>query len=174
MSNPPAPAHAGRHFRDLAISLVVLLIPLAAVVALFRLRGGEDTVVVDPSTAVAEARRESFPVAEPQGLSEQWRPISAAYQPKADGATLRIGYLTPAGGALQLVESTEPVDPLLIRELGDNTRPTGVMPAGSRSWDAYDVRGDEHALVAVENGRTLIVIGRADVAELEHLAAALG
>ena len=44
----------------------------------------------------------------------------------------------------------------------------------TRTWDTYEIRGgSERALVATEPGRTLIVLGQADVAELEHLAAAL-
>lgn len=159
--------------RDLVISLIVLLIPLAVIVAVFRLRGGEDAVVVDPSPAIADAQRASFPVAVPARLDPRWRPVSATFQPHERGATLRIGYLAPSGGGVQLVESTEPVDGVLIRELGDDTRPRGVVTLGGRSWDSYQARGDERALVAEEENRTLIVIGRADVAELEHLAGAL-
>jgi hypothetical protein len=171
----PAPTRGGgRRFRDMAISLIVLLIPLAAFVAIFRLRGGEDVVVVDPATAVAQAQSASaFPVAPPRGLDEAWRPVSAVFQPKEQGATLRIGYLTPTGAGVQLIESSEPVDPLLIRELGDQVRPLGVVTVGARTWDHYEVRGGERALVAKEPGRTLIVVGAADVAELEYLAAAV-
>ena len=42
-----------------------------------------------------------------------------------EGATLRVGYLTPTGGHLQLIESTEAAEVLLARELGDGPRPTG-------------------------------------------------
>jgi hypothetical protein len=158
----------------MVLSLVVLLIPLAAFVAIFRLRGGEDVVVVDPATAVAEAQRASaFPVAPPRDLDGEWRPVSAVFQAKDQGATLRIGYLTPTGAGVQLIESSEPVDALLIRELGDQVRPMGVVTVGARTWDRFAVRGGEQALVAKEPGRTLIVVGAADVAELEHLAAAV-
>src|SRR5262245_3760844 len=51
-----APAHRGRTTRDMVVSLVVLLIPMTLVVLLFRLRGGEDAVTVDPATAISQAQ----------------------------------------------------------------------------------------------------------------------
>ena len=171
----PTPARAERRYRDMVISLVVLLVPIAVFLVLFRFSGDEEALIVDPGNAIAEAQRAAaFPVAVPGDPGEGWRSVSAAFQPKEQGATLRIGYLSPSGGGIQLVESSEPTDPLLIRELGDQTRPTGFTTVGSRTWDTYEIRGgSERALVATEPGRTLIVVGQADVAELEHLAAAL-
>jgi Protein of unknown function (DUF4245) len=157
----------------MAISLVVLLIPLALVVAVFRLRGGEDVVVVDPGPAISQAAG-AFTVSVPKGLGDGWKPVTAQFHRETGGALLRVGYVTPGGGGVQLVESTEPVDGLLIRELGDQTRPTGTVAIGGLEWRSYDVRGDERALVRTEDGRTLIVIGQADAAELHALAAALG
>jgi hypothetical protein len=157
----------------MAISLVVLLVLLALVVALFRLRGGEDVVVVDPGPAIAQAARE-LAVSEPKNLGDGWKPLTAQFHREAGGATLRVGYLTPGGGGLQLIESNEPVDGLLSRELGNQVRPTGTVMVGAVEWRSYDVRDDERALVRAEASRTLIVVGRADPAELTTLAAAVG
>lgn len=158
----------------MALSLIVLLIPLAIIVTIFRVRGGEDVVIVDPGPVVAEARASgAFPVAEPQGLAGGWRPISAAFSVGGSGALLRIGYLTPDDGAIQLIESSQPVDALLIRELGDQVRPLGEVAVGARNWDSYQVRGSERAIVQKESGRTTIVIGQAELAELVALAASL-
>src|SRR5258705_12992171 len=103
---PATPSRAGRSGRDMAISMVVLLIPLALVVAIFRLRGGEDVQIVDPSSAIASAQSAKlFPVAAPTGLAAGWRPLSAQFA--RDGATgaLRVGYLTPNDGQGQLIET---------------------------------------------------------------------
>ena len=112
-------------------------------------------------------------MAVPTGLAEGWRTVSANFAEGADGATLRLGYLTPDDGAMQLIESSEAVDPLLIRELGDNVRPAGTVAAGSASWDSYEARGNERAIVRKDAGRTMIVIGNAAVADLQNVAASL-
>ena len=158
----------------MVISLLVLLIPLALIVGLFRLRGGEDPVVVDPSGAIAEARAAgAFPVGAPTGLTGEWRAVSALFRREADGAVLRVGYVTPNGGAVQLIESNQPAEALLRRELGDHTRPIGTVEVRGRQWQSHEVRGDERALVLTGADRTLIVIGRAELDELRQLAAAV-
>src|SRR5262245_42556363 len=126
---PEAPGRAfGRRPRDMALSLLVLLIPVALFVALFRFRGGEDVTMVDPAPAIAQARTAgAFPVLEPAGLASGWRPVNATFRRDGAVATLRLGYLTPTGGALQLIESDEPTEPLLGRELGAPVRPTGPV-----------------------------------------------
>jgi hypothetical protein len=167
----PATRGAAGRPRDLIISLVVLLVPVLVIVAIFRLRGGEDAVTVDPGPALAEARAAgAFGVAEPAGLGPGWRPVSARFQRESDGAVLRIGYLTPSGGGVQLIESSRPADALLDRELGAGTRPAGPRTVGEHTWQAYATRAGEPALVRTEPGRTLIVIGRTSEDELIALA----
>jgi hypothetical protein len=86
------------------LSLIVALIPLALVVAVFRLRGGEDTVVVDPAPAIAQAQAANlFPVLSPQGLGSDWKPVSSGFQTSDGQGTLRVGYITPSGGTVQVV-----------------------------------------------------------------------
>jgi hypothetical protein len=166
---------ARRTARDLVISLIVLLIPIAFIVALFRLKGGEDPVVIDPSPAMAQAEAAGqFPVSRPGGLAEGWRPVSAVFRREDTGAILRVGYLTPSGAGVQLIESNQPAEDLLRRELGDPVRPTGTVDIAGRQWQSYEVRGDEHALVRTGPDRTVIVIGRGGPDELRALAAALG
>lgn len=158
----------------MALSLVVLLIPVAVMVALFRLKGGERMVTVDPQPALSQARAHgAFSVAEPTGLTEGWATVSAEFQTKPQGATLRIGYVTPTGGALQLIQSSEPFDALVARELGDRRQPAGSVTHNGLVWQDFSVRKGERALVASPPGRTLIVIGRAEAAEIEALAAAV-
>jgi hypothetical protein len=166
---------ARRTARDLVISLLVLLVPIAFIVAVFRLQGGEDPVVIDPSPAMAQAEAAGeFPVSRPDGLAEGWRPVSAVYRREDTGAILRVGYLTPAGAGVQLIESNQPAEDLLRRELGDSVSPTGTVDISGRQWQSYQVRGDERALVQTGQDRTLIVIGRGGSDELRALAASLG
>jgi Protein of unknown function (DUF4245) len=166
---------ARRTGRDLVISLVVLLVPIAFIVAVFRLQGGEDPVVIDPSPAMAQAEAAGeFPVSRPEALTEGWRPVSAVYRREDTGAILRVGYLTPNGAGVQLIESNQPTESLLRRELGDSVRPTGAVDISGRPWQSYEVRGGEHALVQTGPDRTMIVIGRSGPEELRALAASLG
>jgi hypothetical protein len=171
----PPPRRAGHTGRDMTISLMVLLIPLALVVAVFRLRGGEDTVIVDPSQAIASARSAAlFPVDAPHGLGNGWRPLSAQFTRK--GSTtgeLRVGYLTPTDGQLQLIESNEDAASLSSREFGDGARLTATTTVAGAPWQVYEVRVDEKALVLTTPQRTLIVIGHADSTELAALATAV-
>lgn len=154
----------------MALSLIVLLIPVAVIVGLFRLRGGEDVVTVDPAPAIAQAQAANVvPITVPHGLSGQWRTVTAVY---ASG-TLRVGYVTPSGGGVQVIESNEPEQSLLDRELGGDQRLLGEVRVGGASWRSLQVRGDERALVLTEPRRTLVVVGHADLAELRTLAAAV-
>ena len=165
---------AGRTGRDMAISMLVLLIPLGLVVALFRLRGGEDAVVVDPSAAISSAQSAGlFPVGVPKNLGGGWRPQSAQFTRVGNTGELRVGYLTPRGGQLQLIESNEDIASLSSRELGNRAGVTGTATIAGAPWPAYQVRGDEKALVRTTPQRTVIVIGQADAAELETLATAV-
>jgi len=158
----------------MTLSLMVLLIPLALIVAVYRFRGGEDVVVVDPAPAIAQARAaQLFPVAAPQGLPADWRPVSAVFQSSGGVGALRVGYITPSGGAVQLIESNENAGSLLARELGDQVRPQGDVTVNGKTWRSSTVRGDESALVDTSSERTVIVVGQAGLDEMTKLAQSL-
>jgi hypothetical protein len=158
----------------MTLSLIVLLIPVALIVGVFRLRGGEDVVVVDPAPAISQARAANlFALAEPQALGSDWRSISATFQQSDGVGTLRVGYLTPSGGGVQLIESNEEAGSLLARELGDQVRTQGQVTVNGKAWQSSVVRGGERALVDTSAERTVIVIGRADLPELTVLVQSL-
>ncbi|MEU4478603.1 DUF4245 family protein [Micromonospora sp. NPDC023966] len=175
---PPArkeKARSERSPKDMALSLLVLLVPIALLLAFYRgFLGGDAPVTVDPAPAFEQARSaNAFPVAEPQGLGSDWRTVSARYQAESGGGTLRIGYLTPEGRGAQLVESNVPAEKLLPAELSEG-QPQGPadLPGGA-SWQRYTARGNEQALVLLESNRTVLVVGDAGEAELRELATAL-
>jgi hypothetical protein len=176
-----SPRGADRTGWDMAKSLAVLLIPILLIGALLRACGSSDPTVVDTTQAIDDARSSAlFAVVTPQGLDEGWRPVQATFRRAGEGqGTLRLGYLTPAGGqALVIVSNEEPAE-LLARELGDQVRPQGEVSINGRVWDASIVRGDEHALVDLGGTRgapavrTVIVVGDAPLDELTALAASL-
>jgi hypothetical protein len=175
----PVPAKKGkqrseRSPRDMALSLLVLLIPIALVLGFYRLvLDGDDPISVDPAPAVAEARAAGlFPVLEPVGLPDDWHVSTATFRRTADGAILRIGYVGPGGDPVQLVESNVPSATLLPAELG-KTGPGGTVKAGGRSWQRYETRPNEDAIVLADKDRTVIIVGATSIENLTVLANAL-
>jgi hypothetical protein len=176
--DPPArrdPGRSERSPRDMALSLLVLLVPIALLLAFYRgFLGGDQPSTVDPAPAIEQARAaNAFPVSEPTGLGSGWRTVSASYQAVLGGANLRIGYLTPDGGTAQVVQSNVPPERLLPAELTAQGQPQGQADLGGRNWQRYTGRGNEQALVLLEPDRTVIVVGDARESELRQLAGAL-
>src|SRR5688572_17049634 len=83
--------------KDMAVSLLVLLVPIALLLLFYRfVLDGDEPVPVDPAPTVATARAANlFPISEPSGLDDGWTPVSAAWQQVDGGRVLRIGYVTP-------------------------------------------------------------------------------
>lgn len=160
--------------KDMAISLLVLLIPIALLIGFYRVfLGGDQPAVVDPAPTLAQARSiNAFPVGEPVGLPKGWRTVTATLQRPEGAVTLRLGYLSPDGGAVQVVQSNVSADRLLPTELTAKGQPQGATEVAGRSWQVYTARAGERALVLMEPGRTVIVVGSARESELRDLAGA--
>jgi hypothetical protein len=161
--------------KDMALSLLVLLIPIALLLAFYRLvLGGDDPITVDPAPAIAEARSAAaFEVLEPAGLGDDWAVSTATFRRTEGGAVLRIGYVDPDGDPIQLVQSNIASATLVPAELG-STGPGGTVKAGTRTWQGYQTRPGEQAIVLIDKGRTVIVVGKTELPQLQKLAAALG
>ncbi|MCG5444651.1 DUF4245 domain-containing protein [Micromonospora sp. NIE79] len=175
---PPRPAASGKSERspkDMAISLLVLLVPIALLLAFYRgFLGGDQATTVDPAPAIEQARSANvFPVTQPQGLGSDWTTVSARYQTVEGGANLRLGYLTPEGRGVQLLQSSVPADRLLPAELTSQSQPQGPTELAGRTWQLYTARGNQQALVLLEPTRTVIVVGDARDNELRELAGSL-
>ncbi len=156
----------------MALSLAALLIPIFLLLGAYKLVfSGDAPIPYDASGTWATARHSAhFPVLEPAGLPPKWTVISATY---GDG-TLRVGYVTPGGAGLQLVESDQPVDRLLPAELGTDAKPGNLINIDAGQWREYPVaRNGDRALVLADNGRTTVVIGTASEAELRTFVDAL-
>jgi hypothetical protein len=178
--SPAEPVTVGkrgmRSPRDMAMSLAVLLVPIALLLLFYRLvLDGDKPVSVDAQPAIQQAQAAmQFDVTVPRDLGADWHTVSATFQRHEDGAaTLRLGYVDPDRDPVQLVESSKPTALLLPVELGKNPKATGTFVAGSRAWQRYDARPGESALLLIEKGRTVIVVGSAETGTLEKFAAAL-
>ncbi|XVV12015.1 DUF4245 domain-containing protein [Actinoplanes sp. CA-131856] len=176
---PEAPARLergqARSPKDMAMSLLVLLVPIALLLIFYRtVLNGDAPITVDPAPALQEAQRANiFPVLQPTGLGDDWHVSAATFRRQTDGATLRIGYVDPDKDALQLVESNIPSATLLPTELTKEAKPAGEFRSDAGVWRLYDTRPGEKALVLADQTRTVIVIGKSDVDQLEHLAESL-
>ena len=169
---PAANPRSGRPARDMLLSMAVLLIPIFLLVGAYRyFYSGDAPVAVDASQTWATARHSApYPVLAPDGLAKGWTVISATYA----GGTLRVGYVSPGGGGLQLVESDRTGDVLLPAELGTDARPGNLVTIDGRAWRAYPVvHGGGRALVLVDQGRTVVVVGTATDSDLRALAGSL-
>ncbi|MEU7902703.1 DUF4245 domain-containing protein [Actinoplanes sp. NPDC049118] len=166
----------GRSPRDMAMSLGILLLPIALLLLFYRLvLDGDKPVSVDTEPALQQARAAAaFEVVVPQGLGDGWHPVSASFQRGGEGATLRIGYVDPDSDPIQLIESSRPTEALIPVELGRDPEATGTFRDGARTWHRYDARPGESALLLLEKGRTIIVVGTTETESLESFASSLG
>ncbi|MFC6014914.1 DUF4245 domain-containing protein [Plantactinospora solaniradicis] len=171
----PTAIRSQRSTKDIVISLLVLLVPIALVLGFGRVfLGADQPTVVDPAPVIQQARAaNAFPVSEPTGLADEWRTVRADFTRGDSGASLRIGYLSPDDGGLQLVQSNIPAEKLLPAELTESGRPQGATELGGRSWQRYTARPGELALVLLEPDRTVVVVGRVPEADLRQIALSL-
>ncbi|WP_091097795.1 DUF4245 domain-containing protein [Micromonospora citrea] len=162
--------------KDMALSLLILLVPIALLLAFYRgFLGGDQPITVDPAPALESARAaNAFPVSEPRELGDEWQTVTANFQTVEGGATLRLGYVTPEGRGAQLVQSNVPPEQLLPAELTAEAQPQGQTDLDGRTWQRYTARANEQALVLLEPNRTVIVVGDARDNELRHLAGSIG
>jgi hypothetical protein len=158
----------------MVISLAVLLVPVLLLVGGYQLLTGRNRPVeVDPAPALASAEAAGMAVATPTDLGENWVPVSAVFQEVEHGLTLRIGYLTPDGPSVQLVQSTVPAEELLPAELPDEAVPAGTLDVAGEPWQLYQNRDGERALVLLTPDLTTLVVGATTDAQLHQLAASL-
>jgi hypothetical protein len=158
----------------MALSLAVLIIPIALLLIFYRVvLNGDAPTDVDPSPTIQEAQQaQAFPVAVPK-LSDKWHVSAATFARTAGGATLRIGYVDPDKNPLQLVESSVPPETLLPAELGATAKPVGTFRASAGIWRQYDAKPGEQALVLSDTTRTIVIVGRTSLTNLQNLATSL-
>lgn len=116
--------------RDLALSLLVLLVPVLLLVVGYRVFfNGDRPAQVSPQPALDSAQRAGITLLPPSQPPAGWSIISAQFR---DGV-LRIGYVTPRQDTVQLVEaksdiaSTELPQPGETRFLGRDGDTTIVV-----------------------------------------------
>ncbi len=172
-ASPRLAKREGRSPRDMALSLLVLMVPIVLLLAFYRVvLGGDEPLTVDPASSLQLASKE-FTVLAPTGLNSDWRVTAATFKRETGGATLRIGYVGPGDDPVQLVESTVPADTLVPAEVGKEGKRTGAYRAETGTWLVYSGRPEETALILTEAGRTVLIIGKTDQSTLEKVASSL-
>jgi hypothetical protein len=157
----------------MAISLLVLLVPVLLLIGGYQIISGRtQPLPTDPEEALAAGERAGIAVVAPEGLGEDWVPISAVFQ-REPAATVRIGYVTPSGDSLQLLQTLAPADQVLTRELPEPRQPGGEIELGGVTWQQYRGGAGQQAVVWLEPDRTVVVYGTAAIPELHTFAAAL-
>lgn len=174
----PAPKlgkREGRSPRDMAVSLVVLLVPIALLLTFYRVvLSGDAPVTVDPAPAIEQAQSaRAFPVLVPAGLSDDWHVSAATFRRADEGATLRIGYVAPDDDSILMVQSSIPAETLVPAELGKTAAPRSTYRDGQRAWRSFDTRPGEIALVLTDPQRTVILVGNSSQENIESLARSL-
>lgn len=160
---------------DMTKAVLVLLVPVAIMFGVYVFfLGGNNVIKIDPSGTYAEAKvAAQFSVLQPVGLSSGWKPVSSSYD-NGHPATLRVGYVAPDGGGIQLVESNQPADTFITSELGNVADSAKSVQAGGHTWGVINAtRNSNRALVDTESGRTVIIVGQASQTELQQFAASL-
>lgn len=179
--HPAAPVNAAalrlaRTPMDMAKAVLVLLLPVMVAVLIYVLFfGGSNVITIDPSGSYSDARQGAhFTVLEPTGLVAGWKAVSSTYGSDSGGWVLRVGYIAPGGGGIQLIESNRPADALISAELGNTSPVAASVQIGDRSWgQVTPTSRSDRALVDAESGRTVIIMGEATPAELRDFAASL-
>ena len=152
-----------------------LVLGLVLVVLAVVPRQSFDTVrVVDVDGALERARAsEPYDVVGPVGLTAQWRAASARLQTGADGATWRIGYVTPEDDFAVVAQSDRPAE-VFVTEESRGGGPDGSQAIGGADWQRLGgAEGDRRTLWHAAGDSTILVTGTASYDELAELASSL-
>ena len=170
--------------RDMVLSLAVIALPIAVVLAIKPSKAGDPVHPVDAAayqTTLGAARAaEPFPVLAPTGLPADWKLTSAYYNPAGGSgpAEWHLGYLTPSGGYASLEQTSESFAGYLADQHSNASQDTAVQISGATpaQWQRYTgtAPGGLRTLLYTQNAKsTVIVAGSAPLTDLEKLAAAL-
>jgi hypothetical protein len=185
LAPPPPPAKPNRlafRARDMIGAMAVLLVIVAVAGGMKSCSfspGGPSVDVssaptVDAPARLAEfARASTFPLRVP-AVPESWKSNSTDRGPVVGGGTaVRVGYLTPQGRYLRLVQSDGTEENLVATENGGPLGGTGVIQAAGLQWVTYQAPGGEPFRVTTspEGGRWLVT-GSGSDADFTALAQA--
>lgn len=182
---PSKPSRGSLRVRDMLGAVVILLI-IAVVTGGVRscsFSPGGPSVdasagpTVDAPAQLAEfARVSTYPLRTPV-LPAGWRANSTDRGPvEGGGAAVRVGYLSPEGRYLRLVQSDATEENLIATEAGGPLTGTGVVSAAGLQWVVYQgstERAEPFRVATSAEGVRLLVTGSGDETEFRTLAEAV-
>lgn len=159
--------------RNMLLSLAVIGI-VAAVIYVFIPHDESKSPVkrVDYTVELSTARRAAaYPVAAPEGLSQEWKATSVRFN-GADHDSWHLGFLDPKGEYVAVKQSTAKPSEFIEKATQEARRTDATEKIGGRTWHRY--RGSTYdALVSEEKGATTVVAGTAPFGQLAKMAEAL-
>jgi Protein of unknown function (DUF4245) len=165
-----------RSAADITRSLAVIVAIIFGVLLLIPRTNQVVQPAVDVTAAArGAADRAGFALSVPQGLPDGWRSTSARLQRNTDAVlTWHVGYLTPRGRYAAFEQAGSPT-PLWESKQVTDGKERGTVEVAGQSWVVRS-RTDRGVTswVLRAPGRTTIVTGTADPAELTALASSLG
>lgn len=159
--------------KDITLSLLALLVPIAIALIAYRTLGGEAPTSVRTDDLFNDARASHrFAVLEPS-LTKGWRPT--IYDLTNDGTTttLRVSYTTPGGRGLQLLETNAPAGTVQAQELAGDFEPAGAAEVNGHTWQVLQTSRGEQVLVLDDGGRVVLIKGDAGLGEMKDFAGLL-
>lgn len=160
---------AKRGLRDLVLSLGVVGLFVAFLYAVVWRPAPEPVRTIDPAETLRLAESDAdYEVLAPEGLSEQWRPTSARYEPAGDGSTWFLGYVTPDGQYVAVAQ-TDGDPEAFIGEQTLSGSPEGVREIRDEQWQQY-ATDDQRSLVRATDESTTVVTGTVDYDQLQDFA----
>ncbi|MGH6656590.1 MAG: DUF4245 domain-containing protein [Actinocrinis sp.] len=169
--------------RDMVLSLAVIAVPIAIVLAISPSNAGNPVHVIDTasyqSTLSAARQAVPFTLVAPSTVPAGWKLTSEYYQPQgATAADWHLGYLTPSGAYVSVEQTTELLAGFLSDQHSDASPSTAVPINGATPnvWQRYTGTTPtalRTVLYHSDAKSTVIVAGSASLPELEQLAAAL-
>jgi hypothetical protein len=169
--------------RDMVLSMGLVGVVVLAVFWTVAWQRPEIQGPVRPSVDVSQVFGDvevsnPFPVLEPTGLTGEWTPTSAWFEPAGvasaiDGGVLHVGYVTP-GGSYAEVRQTDGDKKSAVAEWVDDAEPIDTLTVSAMTWDVVESPASgQQGLVTTENGTTIVVTGKAELPELQELASTL-
>ncbi|MFI1756650.1 DUF4245 domain-containing protein [Streptomyces sp. NPDC020571] len=163
--------------RDMILSLGVIVLAAGVIWMFIPHDDGEpDVKRVDYRVELLTAQRAaSYPVAAPEGLSEEWKPTSVRFRGD-DSDAWHLGFRAPDGEYVTIEQSTQKAS-TFIQDASRGARATErTEEIGGRTWTRY-TGGRYDALVLhgtdAMKGATTVVAGTGSFEQLGKMAAAL-
>lgn len=158
-----------RGVRDLILSLAVVAVFVAFLVAVAWRPAPDPVRTVDPTLQLEAARAQAdYPVLAPVGLSADWKPTSARFEATATGSSWFLGYVTPDEQYIALTQTDGDAE-AFVAEQTLQGQPDAERTIDGQVWKQY-VSGEQRSLVTTEAGATVVVTGTVGYDQLQEFA----